>query len=184
MRIAEQKYQENIAEDIRYMYQITDSSRANQLDIEKIQSTIIAESVEDEDYDAYTNWYKDLIRKMKDQKIEKTGILAELTEIQMELFYLHNTLLAVLKDEKYKEYYGKAEEVIQDFQKKSNAPNLNVIDVCFNALYFNLLMNVKGMEISDGTKDAFDSIRIGGADLAKEFKDMRASKGKFSINAN
>ncbi len=184
MRIAEKKYEENIAEYILYMYQITDIIRANQLDIEKIQSTIIAESVEDEDYDAYTKWYQDLILKMKDQKIEKTGILAELTEIQMELFYLHNTLLAVLKDEKYKEYYEKAEDAIQDFQKKSNAPNLNVIDVCFSALYFNLLMNLKGMEISDGTKEAFDSIRNVVAYLAKEFKDMRASKGKFSINAN
>lgn len=184
MRISQQKYQENIAEYILYMYQITDIIRANDLDISKIQKTVIAEAVEDEDYDAYTIWYEDLIKKIKQQKIQKTGVLAELTEIQMELFYLHNTLLAVLKDEKYKEYYSKAEDAIQDFQRKSNAPNLNVIDVCFNALYFNLLMNLKGMDISEGTKEAFDSIRIIVAYLAKEYKDMRESKGKFSINAN
>ena len=184
MRIAEKKYQENIAEYILYMYQITDIIRANGLDIEKIQNTVIAESAEDEDYDAYTAWYKDLISKMNDQKIQKQGTLAELSEIQMELFYLHNTLIAVLKDEKYQEYFKNAEDAIQDFQRKSNAPNLNVIESCFNALYFNLLMNLKGMEISPETKEAFDSIRLVVAYLAKEYKDMRESKGKFSINAN
>ncbi|MEZ4936298.1 MAG: DUF4924 family protein [Crocinitomicaceae bacterium] len=184
MRIAEKKYQENIAEYILYMYQIIDIIRANNLDIEQIQNTVISESADDEDFDAYTKWYNGLILKMKDQNIEKKGILDELSELQMELFYLHNTLLAVLKDKKYQEYFSKAEEAIEDFQRKSNSPNLNVIEVCFNALYFNLLMNLKGMEITEGTKTAFDSIRIVIAYLAKEYKDMRESKGKFSMNAN
>lgn len=184
MKIAEQKYRENIAEYILYMYQITDIIRANNLDIEKIQSSVIAETATDEEYDAYTKWYEDLIKKMKVQKIEEKGILSELSDIQMELFYLHNTLIAVLKDKKYEDYFKKAEESIQDFQKKSNNPNLNIIDTCFNALYFHLLMKLKGMEITEGTKEAFDSIRLVIAYLSKEYKDMRESKGKFSINAN
>lgn len=166
------------------MYQITDIIRANRLDLEKIQATIIAETADDQNFDAYSDWYKDLINKMKIQKIEEKGILSELSEIQMELFYLHNTLLTVLKDKTYEEYFKKAEDSIQEFQKKSNVPNLNIIDTCFNAVYFNLLMNLKGMEISPATKEAFDSIKKVIAYLSKEYKDMRESKGKFSINAN
>lgn len=184
MRIAEKKYKENIAEYILYMYQITDIIRANGLDIEKIQQTVIAESADDDDFEAYTKWYRNLIMKMKDEKIEQKGVLGDLTELQMELFYLHNTLLAVLKDKKYQEYFNKAEDSIQDFQRKSNSPNLNVIEVCFNALYFNLLMKLKGMEITEGTQQAFDSIRLVIAYLSKEYKDMKESKGKFSMNAN
>jgi hypothetical protein len=184
MKIAQKKYEENIAEYILYMYQITDIIRANKLDIKKIQETIISETADDSDYDAYTAWYEELIKKMKSQKIVEKGTLNELSELQMELFYLHNTLLAVLKDKKYEEYYKKAEENIQEFQKKSNLPNLNIIDTCFNAMYFNLLMNLKGMEITPATKEAFDSIRLIVAYLSKEFKDMRESKGKFSLNAN
>lgn len=184
MRIAEKKLKENIAEYILYMYQITDIIRANQLDIKKIQETVIAESADDEDFEAYTKWYNGLILKMKDQNIEKKGVLNELSELQMELFYLHNTLLAVLKDKKYEAYFKKAEEAIQDFQRKSNSPNLNVIEACFNALYFNLLMNLKGMDITPETKEAFDSIRLVIAYLSKEYKDMKESKGKFSMNAN
>jgi len=184
MKIAEQKRTENIAEYILYMYQITDIIRANDLDLKKIQSNIIAETADDDDYDAYTKWYKNLIEDMKTQKIQKKGILTDLTELQMELFYLHNTLLNVLKDKTYEEYFKKAEDSIKEFQKKSGAPTLNLIDTCFNALYFNLLMNLKGMEISEGTKEAFDSIRLLVAYLVKEHKDMLTSTGKFSINAN
>ena len=42
MIIAEQKRKENIAEYLLYMYQVEDMIRANELDLESIEKTLIS----------------------------------------------------------------------------------------------------------------------------------------------
>ena len=74
MIIAQQKRSENIAEYILYMYQIEDMIRANNLDLEGIEQTLISKF--EVTYDVkreMREWYKTLITMMRDEKKEKSG---------------------------------------------------------------------------------------------------------------
>ena len=69
MIIAEQKRKENIAEYLLYMYQVEDMIRANELELESIERTLISKF--DVPYQVKRDmreWYKSLITMMQDEK--------------------------------------------------------------------------------------------------------------------
>ena len=102
MLIANQKLKENIAEYILYMYQIEDVIRAYQLDIDKILDNFVAPQLPDSSFlEQYRWWYDGLIHSMKSERIVESGHLMQTQEVLIELSYLHNSLLSVLKDAKY-----------------------------------------------------------------------------------
>ena len=51
------------------------------------------------------DWYMELMRKMRAEGIETKGHLAEVNDILIEIFYLHNSLLNVTNDKKYIDFY-------------------------------------------------------------------------------
>ena len=98
MHIAEQKYRENIAEYLLYMWQIEDIIRAFDFDIEKIENNLIRHNYEDEELIVQVrNWYDSLVRKMVREKLQKSGHLTELGEIEIALTGLYTKLLLKLK---------------------------------------------------------------------------------------
>lgn len=174
MFISTQKKQENIAEYILYMWQIEDLIRACELDIEKVEKTIIAQQeLDDTQKEALRKWYKDLCNKMKIQKLEQTGHLRENNEVMEELSMLHNNLLTYYMDEKYIEQFSIAEQFIDEFKKVSNNPTASNIEVMFTALYAKLMLRLKGMDISSSTEEAFQAFRNVLAYLAAKYKQMQ-----------
>ena len=103
MLLAQQKQKENIAEYIIYMYQMEDIVRAFQFDLDKIVQYIVHPAVKN-DHELTDNkkWFEDVIRQMKAQRLEQQGHLADIQDVVIELSYLHNTLLTVYNDDKYK----------------------------------------------------------------------------------
>jgi hypothetical protein len=181
MFIAQQKLRENVAEYILYMYQVEDVIRGFQLDIDRIMTEYVEKQLPDTSFlDQYRSWYEDLIRKMRSQRIEKSGHLFLIQEVLIELSYLHNTLLNMSNDVRYKELYEAATPHIEAFKDKSNLKDKNHIEILFHALYMKLLLRLQKKEISSETEESFDSMRIMAAYLSRAYHQMK--NGELTFN--
>lgn len=183
MLIARRTKETNISEHVIYMFQIEDLIRANNFDIETIMHAIIKPQIKDEKLlEEYRAWYEGLIKQMKSEKIETKGHLSDINEILMEMLLLHNTLVNILKVQKYLELFEKALPALKDFQKKSNSSNLNLVEVGFNALYAKLILKLKGQVFTAATDDAFKTISEMLGFLALYYKKMRNGELNFANN--
>ena len=183
MLIARQKQQENIAEYILYMYQIEDIIRAYNFDLERILESYVRPQLPDDSFmTQYRQWYSSLITQMKDQKIEKAGHLMALNETLIEISYLHNTLLNLANDHKYKDLLERANPYIEEFKTKSNLKDKNHIEVLFHAMYMKLLLKLQKKEISAETEEAFDAMRVMLAYLASAYQKMKSGNLDFLNN--
>ena len=119
MKIAKIKIEENIAEYILYMYQIEDTIRAFNFNVDQIMMHVVQPQLDNQnDLISYKkNWYLELINKMKIQGIEKQGHLGELSDIIVELSYLNNTLLTIANDKKYQNIAEKTTPFVEEFKK-------------------------------------------------------------------
>ncbi len=183
MRIAQQKFNENIAEYVLYMYQVEDVIRGFQFDIDRIMTEFVRPQLPDNSFiPSYKAWYEGLIADMKSERIMESGHRMALQEIMVELSYLHNSLISVLNDEKYKALYEVAIPYIDDLKAKSNLKEKNQIEICFHALYMKLLLKLQGKDISGETEEAFDAMRIVLAYLSRAYHQMKSGEGKYWEN--
>lgn len=174
MQIAKKTKESNIAEHVIYMFQIEDLIRANNLDIDTIVNSLLAPQIKDDKLLVeYTVWYQELIKRMKIEDTKEKGHSSEINEILMELLMLHNTLINILEDKKYKEVFEKSLPALKDFQQKSGDSNVNLIEVGFNALYSKIILKLKGQKFTVATEDAFKSISELLAYLAAYYKKMK-----------
>ena len=183
MFIAQQKLSENVAEYILYMYQIEDVIRSYNFDLEKIANEYVIPQLPDQSFLLqYKSWYQQLITQMQSQKIEKSGHLYLIQEVLIELSYLHNTLLNMSDDIRYKELYEAAVPFIEEFKQKSNLKDKNHIEIVFHALYMKLLLKLQKKEISAESEQAFDTMRILLAYLARAYHKMKTGSIDFINN--
>jgi hypothetical protein len=183
MLIAQKTRENNIAEHVIYMFQIEDLIRANQLDIDRIINTIIAPQVDSAELlSEYKTWYTELIRQMKTEEVVQSGHLSSVSEILMELLMLHNTLLNIIKDVKYKQVFEKSLPVLKEFQHKSKSADLNLIEVGFNALYAKILLKLQKKEISAASEEGFATISELLGHLAAFYKKMRSGELNYPNN--
>ncbi len=157
------------------MFQIEDLIRANNLDLDTITQTILAPQIKDEKLlSEYKVWYANLIKRMKIDGVKEKGHTSDLNETLMELLMLHDTLINVVDNKKYKVIFEKALPAVKDFQQKSNDPNLNLIEVGFNALYSKIILKLKGQDFTDATQEAFKAISNLLGHLASYYKKMKS----------
>jgi hypothetical protein len=183
MIVSEQKRKSNIAEYVIYMYQIEDVVRAYQFDINAIIENFVMPQLPDSSFlPDFTEWYKGLIQRMHSQKIEKNGHLHEVNEVMVELSYLHNTLMNIIKDTKYISLFESSVKFIEEFKEKSNLKEKNHIEIAFHALYMKLLLKLQKKEISPESENAFDSMRILLAYLSKSYHKMQRGELDFVKN--
>lgn len=182
MVIADQKKRENIAEYVLYMWQLEDLMRSIDLNPESV-GAIAAQFAEYDSsvVEAAEKWYKDMIRKMKSEKIQESGHLREVQDIVIELYYLHNTLLNIAKDKDYMALYEKAAPHLVELRKKSGKVS-NEIELCFNALYGLLLLRLQKTPVSPETQDAMKTISDLTGFLAARYHHMKSGKMDFSQN--
>lgn len=183
MFIAQKKLQENIAEYILYMYQVEDVIRSFHFDLERIMEEYVSPQLPDQSFHSqYRQWYGDLIQQMKNQKLAEKGHLYLIQEVMIELSYLHNTLLNMAHDEKYKTLYDAAIEHIEAFREKSNLKDKNHIEIMFHALYMKLLLKLQKKEISAESEASFDAMRICVAYLSRAYHQMKNGELTFFNN--
>lgn len=175
MIIAEQKKKENIAEYILYMYQVEDMIRANNLDIESIESTLISKF--DVPYEVKRDmreWYKSLITMMQDEGKQDSAHLNILEDLVARLHDMHHRLLEQGIDTSYSEVFKKARPNIEALRMRSGHGKDSDIQVALNGLYGLLILKLKKTPVTDDTLKAFDSIKELVAELSSRY--MEASK--------
>lgn len=183
MLIALQKQKENIAEYLLYMFQIEELIRSLDLDLDKIMTHLVEPSIPNPSYlKQYREWYADLIKQMKVRGLEKEGHTETVNEVIMELVYLHNTLLTVVNDEKYKTLVEHAATYLTEFKGKSNMTQRTDIEVLLHAMYMKLQLKLRKQEISAETEEAMDKLRIQLAYLAREYNRMKSGNWNFGQN--
>jgi hypothetical protein len=183
MLIAQQKEKENIAEYIIYMYQIEDVVRACDLNLERVMSTYVIPQLPDASFEGqYRTWYMAIVDEMKRGGMQKTGHLSRINEIMVELSYLHNTLLNLANDPKYKTVFEAASPFIEEFKQRSDLKDKNHIEIAFHAMYMKLLLRLQKKDITQESEEAFDAMRMMLAYLSRAYHKMKSGDLDFLNN--
>jgi hypothetical protein len=172
MIIAEQKRKENIAEYLLYMYQVEDMIRANNLDLDSIEGTLISKfEVPYEVKREMREWYKNLIAMMQEEHKEQSGHLRILETTAEQLSELHHQLLDQGIDNGYKQTYNTAKPHIEALRMRSGHSRDSDIQVALNGLYGLLILKLKRTLITEETTRAFDTIRELVAELSSRYME-------------
>lgn len=182
MFTASQKKRENIAEYLLYMWQIEDLIRANSLDMEKIEQSIINRytSLNDEERKALRDWYESLIDMMKREGVAEKGHLQLNRNVLIDLNNLHRRLLADRKFADYNTEFYKTLPFIVELRAKGGEEKYDELETCFNALYGLLMLRLSGKEISPETALAAKQISKFLALLSHYYKLDYNDKLEFS----
>ena len=172
MITASQKKKENIAEYLLYMWQIEDLIRANQLDIDQIQITIIDQykDLTDQQKKEMREWYESLIDMMRREGVVEKGHLQINKNVIIQLEDLHRQLLNDQKFATYSAQFYHTLPIIVELRAKAGDNKSGEIETCFNALYGILLLRLQGKEISEDTKNAVQQISKFLAVLSQYYK--------------
>tara|TARA_B110000046_G_C12965994_1_gene386742 strand:- start:364 stop:915 length:552 start_codon:yes stop_codon:yes gene_type:complete len=181
--IAQRTKENNIAEHIIYMFQVEDLIRANNHDLDLINTTVIQPLISEENMARqYESWYAGLIKQMRQERVLEKGHVSDINEILMELLLLHNTLINISREKRYLDAFEVALPILKDFQHKSNGGDLNLIEVGFNALYGKMILKLKGTEISEASEEGFKAISKLLGILAHFYKRMKQGDLNFTNN--
>jgi hypothetical protein len=114
--------------------------------------------------------------------LQKEGHIEEVEEVLMELVYLHNTLLTIVNDEKYKTLCEQAQPDLIEFKKRSNMSQRQDVEALLHAMFMKLQLKMKQQEISPETEAAFDLFRIQLAYLSRAYSQMKSGALNFFQN--
>jgi flagellin-specific chaperone FliS len=171
MLIAQEKYRNNIAEYILYMFRVEDTIRACKFDMGLIEERVISQfSVSEKVRQDIRDWYADLILAMHQEKIRKTGHLAKLNNLLDDLNQLHIKLIHEIKDPQYLEQYSRVLPNIKEFITKLDRQPKSEIEACLIALYALLLLKLTGKTISHETLGAMQTFSNLLAILSERYK--------------
>ena len=172
MFIASQKKKENIAEYLLYMWQIEDLIRANDLDIDRIQHSIIDSysGIDDDRKKELREWYESLIDMMRREDVVEKGHLQLNKNVLIQLNDLHKKLLADSKFADYATEFYKTLPYIVELRAKAGENKADEIETCFNALYGLLMLRLANKEITAETLEASKQISRFLALLSSYFK--------------
>ena len=155
------------------MYQVEDIIRANNLDLDSIENTLISKFVVPYNVKRdMREWYKSLIDMMQDEQKEEAGHLKILENLADQLHELHHQILNQGIDTSYKEAYNKAKVNIEALRMRSGHGKENDIQVALNGLYGLLILKLKKTPITDETMKAFDSIKEVVAELSSRYMEV------------
>ena len=173
MFIAAEKRKNNIAEYILYMWQMENVVRGAQFNVEVIEKSIVTQMALDANQkEQEIAWFKDLISKMKDQRVISTGHVLELRDLVLELSYLHNSLLNNVKDAKYGFTYNTARSFIQELKKKQEGGSNDEVEICLNGLFAFWMLKASKKPVSTDTANAMAAISKLIAILSAKYKEM------------
>ena len=177
MYISEQLKKHNISEYLLYMWQVEDTIRAYNLDIDSIANDYIPRfKLNTEQSKVLCEWYEGMIQMMREEGVEKSGHLQVNKNIIILLMDLH---LQVLKSPKYAFYsaqYYKALPYIVELRNKSNGQDKCEIENCFDALYGIMLLKMQGKPVSAETEVAISHIAKTIGMLSEYYKKDKAGE--------
>ena len=180
MIVAREKRRKNIAEYVLYMWQLEDTLRALNFDMDLVEEKIILQfkqppSVVEEIRD----WYTNIILAMHEEGIMKSGHLRLVRSLVNDMFELHKRLISEGKEPQYLNLYNLAKTNIEAFGKKLLKDEPNEIEVYFLGLYGLFLLRLKKKEITTDTQNAMQTFSNLLALLSKYFIDIEQGNKEF-----
>lgn len=175
------KYKEsNIVEYVLYMWHIEEVVRSFNLDMEEIRVNVIdAFNLNEEARSKLTDWYKDIVTRMKEEGITERGHLWELNELMTEIHYLHHSLLTLYQDTEYQKLAAEAKAGIDTLKQKSDGRQRTDVEIAMNGLFGVLVLKLRKRQVSEATLAAVQSISRMMAHLARQYNKMK--QGKLSL---
>ncbi|MDA3868190.1 MAG: DUF4924 family protein [Salinivirgaceae bacterium] len=175
MFVAQKKRNANIVEYILYMFQIEDTIRACQLDIDLLETKIIRQykTTEDE-FNEIKLWYEHLIQQMKSEEITKSGHLIFVGNFINDINRMHIWLINNDKMNQYKQIYMNVRPYIQEFKAKTKSDKTNEIEIALNAVYSYLMLKLKKIEVGKETTRAIEQISKLLSELAKYYRQYES----------
>ena len=161
MIIAKQKRQENIAEYLLYLWQVEDLLRACNLDIDKVEKTVIGHyDVDDKTRSEIKDWYESLIKMMELENVRERGHIRVCHNVLIRLNDLHMQLLANQDrfPDYHADYYRTLPFIVQLRATLPEQERPSELETCFNALYGVMMLHLQGKEISQDTAAAISQI--------------------------
>lgn len=159
------------------MFQIEDTIRAYQFDINRIESELISQY--DQDFEVkreIREWFKAIISMMTDAKLIKSGHIPLLTTLIKDMNDLHHLMLESDGNSEYKELFSVAESHLKELKLRSGNTEMNDIEVGLNSLYGFLLLKIQQKVVNPETIKAFEEIAAMFSYLSESFKDWEAGK--------
>lgn len=179
MLIAKQKRNENIIEYILYLYQIEDMIRALKMDMELIETKLVAEyQAEDKELAGILDWYANLTKMMEKEGIREKGHLQIINNLVADLNEFHIKLLETSIDKSYVRIFQIVAGLLTEIKQKNLSAG-NQIQLGIDTIYGYLLLKVQKKTISAETTDAVKRISIWFNLLSKLYKDYEAEELVF-----
>ncbi len=166
MFIADKLRKENIAEYLLYMWQVEDIIRAYNCEIVRIRKEYLSTfNMDEEQMDEEETWWRNLVRMMREEGVQKCGHL-QINKATMQLLCeLNEQLLASPKYPFYNSQYYKVLPFIVELRRKSQATQSQrqrqshgEVETCFDALYGMMMLKLQKKEISPDTEHAMKEI--------------------------
>jgi len=159
MFIAQQKWKENIAEYILYMWQIEDIIRAYNLSVDAIHSDIIAKSNRSSNEKRQEfEWYESLVEMMRTENVRQKGHIQLVKNTLNDLIDLHYALLRSPKHADYGALFYHTLPVISALKTHTSDNETEDIEACFIFLYGVWMLRLKKEDISPETLDSQQQI--------------------------
>jgi len=171
---AEEKRHQHIVEYILYVWQMEDLVRAVGLDLGALR-THLSTAYEGERLEAELAWFGELIRALRNENKASSGHVSSLDEVMIELTYLHQTLLEVLKDAEYKEAVDAAGPHLAAMAERG-AEQRTPVESMLVALYGWLVLRMGGKDVSPETGESMAVIRDWANLLGGRYIRMRAGE--------
>jgi hypothetical protein len=152
MLIASYLKNTNIAEYLLYMWQVEDTIRAMDFDIDRIEKSVVDNlPFKDEDERrTVLSWYEDLIDMMRRENVMDKGHLQLNINTVADLDDFHYLVLGSERVPAYNAKYLHVLPLINQLRQKSES-GLTDVELCFNFQYGILMLRLQKKEISADT---------------------------------
>ena len=168
MFIAKELKDKNICEYLLYMWQIEDTIRAYQLDLDRIKAEYVSRfQYPDAQREEEEKWFGYLIDMMREEGVAEKGHL-QMNRSTLEL--LTDKHLEMLHDKEQTAYsaaYYRALPYIVELRAHGDKDKPE-LETCLEALYGVMMLRLQKKEVSEGTQKAVKAISEMLAMLAKK----------------
>jgi len=179
MLVAKQKRKENIAEYILYMYQVEDLIRAFKLDMNLIESKLIASyKTDDSTKNEIKHWYENLVVMMEKERKQERGHLQFLSNLVKDVNEFHLRLIETEKDKVYVPMFQAVAGLINELKQKNKTAG-NDVQVAIDGIYGYLLLKIQNKDITSDTEEAVKRLSQWLSHLSKNYKDFETGDFEF-----
>ncbi len=166
-----------MAEYILYMWQIEDTIRAFDFDMERLDRELIRKYDQPEDVKLeMLNWYDNIASHMKNEKVERSGHVQFIKNNILDLYKHHLFLLQEPGELNYQKMYLQVLPLIREMNVKQAWSCDNEIEICLNAVYIYMMMRLKKDPIGPETKEAINMFIRFLALLSSKFRAFEEAK--------